>query len=214
MGSGFTISTCPPSGCSRKLLSSRGRKEQERIRPFKMFPLCVIYPLRKSHFSSPRGISVIYNAKLLYRRWQFVFSIVFSRWHQGHRLSSDKDVYATPQHWDKITPLHQVRCHLWFRHPLQLSHFFCLLEGIIVFSGSILSLLTFLSSCCSSKCLCAVEIKQFGYASHSLTLLVSSVLMEGLVTPLQDKIEEWKKTANQLDKDHAKGEQQENTNFK
>lgn len=108
MGSGFTISTCPPSGCSRKLLSSRGKKEQERIRPFKMFPLCVIYPLRKSHFSSPRGISVIYNAKLLYRRWQFVFSIVFSRWHQGHRLSSDKDVYATPQHWDKITPLHQV----------------------------------------------------------------------------------------------------------
>lgn len=32
-----------------------------------------------------------------------------------------------------------------------------------------------------------------------------SVLMEGLVTPLQDRIEEWKKTANQLDKDHAKG---------
>ncbi|XP_037111077.1 MTSS I-BAR domain containing 2a isoform X6 [Syngnathus acus] len=29
-------------------------------------------------------------------------------------------------------------------------------------------------------------------------------LMEGLVTPLQDRIEEWKKTANQLDKDHAK----------
>lgn len=33
----------------------------------------------------------------------------------------------------------------------------------------------------------------------------SSALMEGLVTPLQDRIEEWKKTANQLDKDHAKG---------
>lgn len=30
--------------------------------------------------------------------------------------------------------------------------------------------------------------------------------MEGLVTPFQDRIEEWKKTANQLDKDHAKGE--------
>nr|XP_046204263.1 protein MTSS 2-like isoform X3 [Oncorhynchus gorbuscha] len=29
-------------------------------------------------------------------------------------------------------------------------------------------------------------------------------LMEGLVTPLQDRIEEWKKTANLLDKDHAK----------
>ncbi|XP_078805555.1 MTSS I-BAR domain containing 2a isoform X4 [Oryzias latipes] len=32
----------------------------------------------------------------------------------------------------------------------------------------------------------------------------SNVLMEGLVTPLQDRIEEWKKTANQLDKDHTK----------
>ncbi|XP_061891330.1 MTSS I-BAR domain containing 2a isoform X3 [Entelurus aequoreus] len=32
----------------------------------------------------------------------------------------------------------------------------------------------------------------------------TNALMEGLVTPLQDKIEEWKKTANQLDKDHAK----------
>uniref|UniRef100_A0A667Y7G2 MTSS I-BAR domain containing 2a n=1 Tax=Myripristis murdjan TaxID=586833 RepID=A0A667Y7G2_9TELE len=34
------------------------------------------------------------------------------------------------------------------------------------------------------------------YASHALT--------HRLVTPLQDRIEEWKKTANQLDKDHAK----------
>uniref|UniRef100_A0A3Q3KPH0 IMD domain-containing protein n=1 Tax=Monopterus albus TaxID=43700 RepID=A0A3Q3KPH0_MONAL len=32
----------------------------------------------------------------------------------------------------------------------------------------------------------------------------TNALMEGLVTPLQDKLEEWKKTANQLDKDHAK----------
>ncbi|KAK5598607.1 Protein MTSS 2, partial [Crenichthys baileyi] len=29
-------------------------------------------------------------------------------------------------------------------------------------------------------------------------------LMESLIIPLQDKIEDWKKTANQLDKDHAK----------
>ncbi len=35
--------------------------------------------------------------------------------------------------------------------------------------------------------------------------LSSSALMESLITPLQDKIEDWKKTANQLDKDHAKG---------
>ncbi|XP_034444274.1 MTSS I-BAR domain containing 2a isoform X3 [Hippoglossus hippoglossus] len=34
--------------------------------------------------------------------------------------------------------------------------------------------------------------------------LFTNALMEGLVTPLQDRIEEWKKTANQLDKDHAK----------
>ncbi|XP_054631738.1 MTSS I-BAR domain containing 2a isoform X1 [Dunckerocampus dactyliophorus] len=32
----------------------------------------------------------------------------------------------------------------------------------------------------------------------------TNALMEGLVVPLQDRIEEWKKTANQLDKDHAK----------
>lgn len=37
--------------------------------------------------------------------------------------------------------------------------------------------------------------------------------MEGLVTPLQDRLEEWKKTANQLDKDHAKGEQPASTNY-
>lgn len=30
--------------------------------------------------------------------------------------------------------------------------------------------------------------------------------MEKLVGPLQDKIEEWKKTAALLDKDHAKGQ--------
>ncbi|XP_076588439.1 MTSS I-BAR domain containing 2a isoform X2 [Chaetodon auriga] len=32
----------------------------------------------------------------------------------------------------------------------------------------------------------------------------TNALMEGLVTPLQGRIEEWKKTATQLDKDHAK----------
>ncbi|XP_042079780.1 protein MTSS 2 isoform X3 [Haplochromis burtoni] len=32
----------------------------------------------------------------------------------------------------------------------------------------------------------------------------TNALMESLITPLQDKIEDWKKTANQLDKDHAK----------
>ncbi|KAM9572040.1 protein MTSS 2-like isoform 1-T1 [Salvelinus alpinus] len=33
---------------------------------------------------------------------------------------------------------------------------------------------------------------------------LTNALMEGLVTPLQDRIEEWKKTAYLLDKDHAK----------
>ncbi|XP_054915996.1 protein MTSS 2 isoform X5 [Poeciliopsis prolifica] len=32
----------------------------------------------------------------------------------------------------------------------------------------------------------------------------TNALMESLITPLQDKIEDWKKTAHQLDKDHAK----------
>ncbi|XP_047218693.1 protein MTSS 2 [Girardinichthys multiradiatus] len=32
----------------------------------------------------------------------------------------------------------------------------------------------------------------------------TNALMESLIIPLQDKIEDWKKTANQLDKDHAK----------
>uniref|UniRef100_H2MKW2 MTSS I-BAR domain containing 2 n=1 Tax=Oryzias latipes TaxID=8090 RepID=H2MKW2_ORYLA len=32
----------------------------------------------------------------------------------------------------------------------------------------------------------------------------TNALMESLIAPLQDKIEDWKKTANQLDKDHAK----------
>ncbi|XP_043351150.1 protein MTSS 2 isoform X17 [Dermochelys coriacea] len=32
----------------------------------------------------------------------------------------------------------------------------------------------------------------------------TNALMESLVNPLQDRIEDWKKTANQLDKDHAK----------
>lgn len=45
-----------------------------------------------------------------------------------------------------------------------------------------------------------------GALPHSLILSpCSSALMESLINPLQDRIEDWKKTANQLDKDHAKG---------
>lgn len=34
---------------------------------------------------------------------------------------------------------------------------------------------------------------------------VCRALMDNLITPLELKIEEWKKVASQLDKDHAKG---------
>lgn len=37
--------------------------------------------------------------------------------------------------------------------------------------------------------------------------------MENLINPLQDRIEDWKKTANQLDKDHAKGKTEEARDF-
>uniref|UniRef100_A0A3Q2G1R7 MTSS I-BAR domain containing 2 n=1 Tax=Cyprinodon variegatus TaxID=28743 RepID=A0A3Q2G1R7_CYPVA len=40
--------------------------------------------------------------------------------------------------------------------------------------------------------------------SSCLISKLQLALMESLITPLQDKIEDWKKTANQLDKDHAK----------
>lgn len=51
-------------------------------------------------------------------------------------------------------------------------------------------------------------------SSYAVSPCKCSALMEGLVMPLQDRIEEWKKTANQLDKDHAKGQQPRNTNYK
>ena len=33
----------------------------------------------------------------------------------------------------------------------------------------------------------------------------TNALLESLINPLQERIEDWKKSANQLDKDHAKG---------
>lgn len=35
--------------------------------------------------------------------------------------------------------------------------------------------------------------------------LGKSALIDCLINPLQEQMEEWKKVANQLDKDHAKG---------
>lgn len=37
------------------------------------------------------------------------------------------------------------------------------------------------------------------------TTPVHSALLESLINPLQERIEDWKKSVNQLDKDHAKG---------
>lgn len=79
-----------------------------------------------------------------------------------------------------------------------------------MFQDPIPSLLTLLSSCHSFTAgFCAIEINVYVILlvlyPHIVSLCHCSALMEGLVTPLQDRIEEWKKTANQLDKDHAKG---------
>lgn len=41
--------------------------------------------------------------------------------------------------------------------------------------------------------------------SESISLFALRSLSEGLITPLELKMEEWKKVASQLDKDHAKG---------
>lgn len=120
------------------------------------------------------------------------------RCHQGRRLGSDEDVHATSQHRGKITPLHQVSvigvfC-LFFFSPLSLH------VSLLCYLGEDYRS-TFLSLCHSSLS-AFVPWKQIYLL---LSFLPCSALMEGLVTPLQDRIEEWKKTANQLDKDHAKG---------
>ncbi|KAI3370801.1 hypothetical protein L3Q82_007337 [Scortum barcoo] len=91
----------------------------------------------------------------------------------------------------------------------KLRHF---TKVVIVFPCPIPSLLTFLSIRHSS--LSGFVLWQSSYTflpftpsfslSHAVSPRHCSALMEGLVTPLQDRIEEWKKTANQLDKDHAK----------
>lgn len=43
-------------------------------------------------------------------------------------------------------------------------------------------------------------------AALTCTIAVHSALLESLINPLQERIEDWKKSVNQLDKDHAKGE--------
>jgi len=43
------------------------------------------------------------------------------------------------------------------------------------------------------------------YVCVCVCVCVCRALMDNLITPLELKIEEWKKVASQLDKDHAKG---------
>lgn len=47
-------------------------------------------------------------------------------------------------------------------------------------------------------------------ASLPLFVFSCSALMESLITPLQERIEDWKKTANTLDKEHARGDSMHN----
>lgn len=41
--------------------------------------------------------------------------------------------------------------------------------------------------------------------SEGLTCGLSRCFLEGLISPLQEQMEEWKRGVNTLDKDHAKG---------
>lgn len=43
--------------------------------------------------------------------------------------------------------------------------------------------------------------------SDSLFVVVRRVFLDCLINPLQEQMEEWKRGANTLDKDHAKGTQ-------
>lgn len=124
------------------------------------------------------------------------------RCHQGRRLGSDEDVHATSQHRGKITPLHQVSvvgvfCLFFSRHSLCNFLSSVTLGRITARPSSHAATLRWVLLCRGNKSIC--------YSLSCLSFLPCSALMEGLVTPLQDRIEEWKKTANQLDKDHAKG---------
>lgn len=49
------------------------------------------------------------------------------------------------------------------------------------------------------------------YLCHDLIIMINfSTLQDGLLNPLQDKVEEWKKTSNNLDKEHSKGKNKNN----
>lgn len=153
---------------------------------------------KKSHFSRAGGTSEICNAALsMHHRWQFC-SVIFSKVPPGTSARLWRgcacDIAASRQNY-ATSPSKCHRCLLlvFFLSTLSAISIFCYL-GEDYRS-------TFLSRCHSSLS-AFVPWKQIYLL---LSFLPCSALMEGLVTPLQDRIEEWKKTANQLDKDHAKG---------
>lgn len=148
-----------PSDWRKKRLSKKKKKitsikaSDWRSRPFKMPSWCVMSPHRKSHFLGQEAhlwfvILTIYNVG------DDLFCLSYQRRHQGRRLSSDKDVHATPQHWDKITPLHQVSVicvlHFIFIFALQPNFLSPLALSRLLFLVPSPSLLTFHSFCHSS----------------------------------------------------------------
>ena len=120
-----------------------------------------------------------------------------TRCHKGHWLGADPDVHAAPQHRGQAPPVHQVsRTRSSFASKLTdvtqpgQAHP-SLKKGMLDVGWDAMGEWLLPGS---------------GALPHSLLLfLCSSALMESLINPLQDRIEDWKKTANQLDKDHAKG---------
>jgi len=58
-----------------------------------------------------------------------------------------------------------------------------------------------LKPCVSADVICAPSF----YSSSARCFFVDSAVVERLQEPLQGKIEEWKRVAMQLDKDHSRG---------
>ncbi|XP_044519036.1 protein MTSS 2 isoform X4 [Gracilinanus agilis] len=67
------------------------------------------------------------------------------------------------------------------------------MEGPLVFPGATRDIGSALTRMCMRHRSIETKLRQF-----------TNALLESLINPLQERIEDWKKTANQLDKDHAK----------
>uniref|UniRef100_A0A8C3CGP9 MTSS I-BAR domain containing 2 n=1 Tax=Cairina moschata TaxID=8855 RepID=A0A8C3CGP9_CAIMO len=100
------------------------------------------------------------------------------RGHAGHRLRAHPHVHAAPQHRGQAPAVHQVGAPVASWEPPRGFFFPPPNPHRGVVSAPFPPFLLLRPRC--------------------------SALMESLITPLQDRIEDWKKAANQLDKDHAK----------